>query len=355
MDERRDIPARSMGEIVNHRRALRTPVALVALLSVCALLGGHLKPTPVHAAESWAVQVGGDSPDGLIEPIGFFPKNLSIHVGDTVTWTLAGFHTVTYDPGNALPPDTTPGPEPGAVSFGGAFFPIPQDGPPATFDGTQPVSSGTPQGDPSAAPPYTLTFSQTGRFTFFCAVHDGMKSEVDVLPADAQLSETPADATARGKAELEDVLGDAQNGVPTVQTQQLGSVHTVALGANFAGGVSALQMLPGAITVHKGDTVVWTNADPFEIHTVTFTSGGDLPSFTEDMPRFLPSGPVIVSPANVASPVGGTSYTGTGYLNSGILFPGNSFVLTIDAPPGTYTYNCLVHAPTMKGTITVLP
>ena len=97
--------------------------------------------------------------------------------------------------------------------------------------------------------------------------------------------------------------------------------------------------------------MAWTLADPYEIHTVTFASGEDPPLFVDVRPQ--PEGPpLLVIPANVTSPVGGPAYSGTGYVNSGIVTPGNSFVLTIDAPPGTYAYSCILH-PTMKGTIVV--
>jgi plastocyanin len=56
--------------------------------------------------------------------------------------------------------------------------------------------------------------------------------------------------------------------------------------------------------------------------------------------------------ANVAGPAGGNTYTGTGYLNSGILEAPGAFTVRFDAPPGRYDYLCLIH-PFMTGTITV--
>jgi len=59
---------------------------------------------------------------------------------------------------------------------------------------------------------------------------------------------------------------------------------------------------------------------------------------------------------DVFQPIGGTTYTGQGFLNSGQLFGGArgriAFVAEIDAPAGTYEYQCLIH-PDMKATITV--
>ena len=128
------------------------------------------------------------------------------------------------------------------------------------------------------------------------------------------------------------------------------------VGPGNAGGASALRFLPDTLTVRRGDLVVWTMPDPMEIHTVTFTSGEAPPEFIE--PRFGPGGPAsgpptLVINANVAGAAGGPGYTGQGYLNSGILGSGQSFVLNIDAPAGAYDYICLVHGPSMKGTIVV--
>jgi plastocyanin len=91
-----------------------------------------------------------------------------------------------------------------------------------------------------------------------------------------------------------------------------------------------------------------------EPHTVSFLSGEPAPQSID--PRPQPAGPpLLVIPANVAQPQGGTTYTGQGFVNSGILgnFAGvGSFALRFDAPAGTYAYQCLIHSE-MKGTITV--
>jgi plastocyanin len=115
--------------------------------------------------------------------------------------------------------------------------------------------------------------------------------------------------------------------------------------------MNALRFLPEQLTVRRGDTVAWSLADPTEIHTITFTSGAPAPELVEVRPQ--PNGPPqLVIPAQVAGPAGGTTYTGSGYLNSGIKLAGTAFVLRIDAPAGTYQYVCVVH-PNMKGTLVV--
>ena len=76
----------------------------------------------------------------------------------------------------------------------------------------------------------------------------------------------------------------------------------------------------------------------------------------------VPTGPVAgffepdggVAPA--ALPFGGTTYDGTGYINSGLdvirLPSGPPFMLTFTIP-GTYEYQCIPHGVVMKATVVV--
>jgi plastocyanin len=63
----------------------------------------------------------------------------------------------------------------------------------------------------------------------------------------------------------------------------------------------------------------------------------------------------IINPS-VAAPAGGTTYAGSGYLNSGVPSPTGPpapFVIKF-TKAGTFTFHCLVH-PGMKGVVKVLP
>ena len=216
-----------------------------------------------------------------------------------------------------------------------------------SYDGTAQINSGVP--DPGSA--YTVTFTKPGIFGYVCSFHPGMRGQIEVREAGAPLPETPAQATARGQATLSQLLSQMQSDAAQVQSAAAATVHTDAAGLGNGFGVSALAFLPGNVTVSRGDVVSWVLADPFEIHTITFLSGAAPPDLL--LPQPQGSGPplLVLNPA-VAGPTGGTTYTGQGVLNSGIISPGQGFVLVFDAPPGTYLYQCLVH-PTMKSTITV--
>jgi plastocyanin len=188
-------------------------------------------------------------------------------------------------------------------------------------------------------------------FGYVCTIHPGMRGNIEVREASATLTETPDQAIQRGQLTRSALLGKIQADVQTVKGMNVGNIHTAASGVGNTFGVSANVFAPGNVTVKRGDSVVWYWPDPFNVHTVTFSSGAAPPDLIQ------PRGPqTLVFPANVASPTGGTTYTGQGYLNSGLLFGNASFAATIDAPPGTYTYYCIIHGSPeggMRGTITV--
>ncbi len=346
------------------------PIAVLALSAALLLVLTPVRgrPAPVRAAETWTVQVGGDIAAESIAANAFFPGHLTVNVGDTVNWVWRGFHTVTFNAGQPPLNLIIPGPEPGELQLGPALFnyppgPTPPSGP---YDGTRQISAGVPlEGAEDYV--FSLTFTQTGIFPYVCTVHPGMQGSIQVLPAGAPLAETPAQAQARGQTEMQEALIGLKTailpGVQEVRTPGPGGVtiHSLAAGVSLASGMSALQFIPNELHVRRGDVVVWSAADPFEIHTVTFLSGAPTPAEIEVRPQ-AGGPPLVVFPARVAGPVGGTTYTGQGYLNSGIFGAGGSFALTIDAPPGTYEYICLIHsgavaeasgAPPMKGRIVV--
>ena len=324
------------------------PLLAVALLATLAI-GAVRAASIAKAADTWNVQVSGSTPDMSIMAQGFFPNPLVIHVGDTVKWTWAATgapHSVTFNSGKPGLDLFAPGPAAGQLVAGPAFFPL---GPasPVSYDGTQQLNSGVP--DPGGS--YSVTFTKTGLYAYVCSFHPGMRGEVEVREAGAPLPESPAQAAARGQATLPYLLSRMQGEAAQVKSAVGGTVHTASAGVGDGYGITALAFLPGNVTVNRGDTVAWVLADPFEVHTITFLSGAATPDLL--LPQPQPSGPplLVLNPA-AAAPAGGNSYTGQGIINSGIVDPGNGFVLKFDAPPGVYEYLCLIH-PTMKSTVTV--
>jgi plastocyanin len=337
---------------------LRPAVAIAGGVAVTALLGalaatGALPAAAQGGAQRWEVQVSAVDPSNANIVQGFAPNPLVIRVGDTVSWRWSANpapHTVTFNSGKPSPADIVPGPRPGELMLGPAAFPIGPTGPVITYDGTEQVSSGIPTEENAT---YSLTFTRTGTFGYICTLHPGMRGEIEVREAGAPLPETPAQAQARGRANAAALLGRMQAGAAAVRSASAEGTHTAMAGLGDGYGASAIQFLPGDVTVRQGDSVVWVMPDPFEVHTISFVSGGTPPDFVEPRPPAQPGGPpMLVIPATVAGPVGDGTYSGQGLVNSGILGNGGAYYLRFDAPPGSYEYLCLIH-PTMRGKVTV--
>jgi plastocyanin len=173
------------------------------------------------------------------------------------------------------------------------------------------------------------------------------------------------------------------------QTFQVG-VDGSAKGANE----TFIAYFPNELSVHPGDTVVFTWHGPGEPHTVTFGTDVDrlLSAFDKlkpsqmnnppkslirldgKLPSLLPQGPgdaiqdasnpcFIASgliPAKAACPKGDSTqpaFNGrAAYYNSGWNDPGQKFTVHISSGtrPGTYRFICLLHREGMTGKMTVV-
>jgi len=342
----------------------RTVPRLVALVTAALLIaalvavGAWRSPALAQsAAQTWEIQVGLTNQQTGAEVHAFGPNPITIRVGDTVSWKFASFHTVTF---NAFKPDLpvfVPGPGPGEFMAGAGVFPAgPASG--SSYDGSVQASSGAPLQGPPDQFGYSLKFTKAGMFGYVCTIHPGMRGEIQVVDATSALPETVAASKARGQATLAALAGKAS----TAKTHAAGPEHLRPAAANagtttvFVGvadpyGASFLGFVNGDVTVPRGGEVAWVWADPFEIHTVTFLSGAQPPAFI--IPRPQPAGPpVLVINPDVLMPSGGSTYTGQGVMNSGILEAPGLFVARFDAPAGKYEYICATHQ-FMKGSVTV--
>ncbi len=109
---------------------------------------------------------------------------------------------------------------------------------------------------------------------------------------------------------------------------------------------AVMRYLPRNVHVRVGDTVVWADDTINEIHGVTFLAGQALPP----IPDWYESGPS-------GNP---TSYDGSSFLDSGVLYPADggrnhSFAVTF-TKTGTFSYVDVGHAPLgMQGSVIVTP
>lgn len=307
----------------------------------------------------------------------FFPRGITIHVGDSVKFVPVGFHTVDIPPrgSHALPLVTPQGTISGLndaagqpfwfngqpdLNFNPAVFGPGGLGKRLTFNGTQRVDSGAPI---SQRPqPMTVKFTKTGSYTYFCDIHQGMKGVVHVVAKKAKAPSAKSDAAAVKRQVLaaEKVAKRLAHTVPPTGTVYVGSAGT--------GGVEFYGFFPSSETIPVGTTVRFSmSKGTFEDHTAT-TGPGD-PSNPQDTSSYLGqiansfNSPSLdqraVYPSDPPATPAALSPTlhGNGFWNSGVMDASNATPLPSSysvkfTAPGTYVFHCLIHT-FMKATITV--
>jgi plastocyanin len=347
----------------------------VAVASV-ALLGGAMAANSVARGLLAPVSAGPPKPTKLnhLDFNGFFPSTTQIHVGDSVSWSINGFHTVSILAGGEAPPPliilASGSPLSGKLDAAGSPFWFnghprqvinPLVGAPAggtTYAGSGYLNSGLPS--PTAPPkPFVVKFTKAGTFTFNCLVHPGMKGVVKVLPKSKRVPTAGQDRAA----------AKAQEAAAVVQARRLGKVKppaaTVLAGNDGSGPVAWLRFFPEKLKIKTGTTVDFKLATKREVHTITIGPAAYTQAIEETFtsPSPNPAGPptILVNPlgAYPTDPPPLPAYSGTnhgnGFEGSGILAAGGplpSSVKITFTKPGLYHFECVIHK-NMDGTITV--
>ena len=360
-------PARPQGFAGGRRRGYVLAVATGALLFPAAA-GAATKDT-----------YAGTPPKGLLKGVpgfatdnAFYPKRTTIHVGDKVSFRIAGFHNVLFAPKGTTPPalfaPNPAAPVTGAKDAAGAdmwfngqptFAINPQVAAPTgkkVVDGSELVGSGLPLAGPPK--PLKLKFPKKGTYTVLCSIHTGMKGTVVVKGARARIPTKQQDAKrvkkqAKDAAKLAKKLVTGQ-GVPG---------GTTVMAGNDKKGVATLAFFPASASVKVGQAVTFAMSNKStEAHNVAFAPE----AFAKQLAQsFLgPNGidPFTLYPSEApgtALVVNGTSH-GNGFVNTGMLDDDGATPLpksqTVSfSQPGTYQYYCIVHGAEMKGTVKVTP
>ena len=303
-------------------------------IGACSLVMVPMSVAPVLAAgTAQNVTAGGGSADQAVQADLFFPGTITVDVGDSIAWADGSgeAHTISF----GTPPSTPGGPD--LAPAGGT-----------SYDGSAFTSSGLLLPIPGTK--YALTFSKAGTYNYQCLIHPvSMHGTVVVQAAGAAYptSQTTYKAASDPQLTAAITAGQAALAAQPVTSKANGDGTTTYYeNGGWGDGKSYTLERFGApnLAIHSGDTVVWTQKDPNENHTVTFLNTG------QDVPVTLPDG--SINPQAVA-PAGGKVYGGSGFVNSGFLVPNQSYSLTFDKA-GAYQYVCLIHDDLgMKATITV--
>ncbi len=291
-----------------------------------------------------------DPEDPTIAVLEFLPEAVTVEAGTPVTWEWQGAepHSVTF----LAPGQEIPNPEEDTS----LFAPTPPTGP---VDGSTLVNSGLQPLGPTAPAPLELTFAAAGTFPYYCVIHPNMIGEVTVVDAGgggdspADVAQRRADETAEWLEEGRATKAELVDADP-VQTENAdgSTTWTVQMGATTE-HVDVLAFAPTPAQVEAGDTVTFVNESGAP-HTASFFGAGSEP--IQD-----PTDPRVGPPAPGPSP---QALSSTGFFNSGLLPPNaaapggqppplavRSYSFTVPEP-GTYSYVCILHAPSqMVGTI----
>jgi plastocyanin len=307
---------------------------------------------------------------------GFFPSTSRIHVGDSVSFAINGFHTVTFLPKGQAPPPliilNPANPISGRLDSTGAGFWF--DGQPSqvinpvvaapagarSYKGKGLLSSGLPA--PTGPPkPFVVKFTKAGTYSFFCLVHPGMKGVVKVLPKKAHVP----------SLKLDKLAAKTEQKTATAEALALRAVkppaNTVLAGNDGTGPVAWLRFFPDSLKVKAGTTVDFKLVSKREVHTITFGPAAYTTEIenTFTVPQPVAGGPptLLVNPlaAYPSDPPPLPAYTGAnhgnGFEGAGILSNGPgplpSSVKITFTKPGVYLYECVIH-PHMDGKITVV-
>ena len=344
------------------RRRFHRPPTLAAVTAAVVLLGGvaagcgssspkanSTASKPTAAPTAIVVQAGINDPSNrAVAVLQFMPAQVSVAVGETVTWSWAGAvepHSVTFlNPGRTLPPPGDPS----------VFAPTPPTG---AYDGTTFVNSGLQPQGPAPAKDFSMTFAKPGTYTYHCVIHPNMTGTINVVAAGAAVDQAP-DVAARKQSEQAQWVAEGEAAAqrlaataPAGTTNPDGTTTwSVQMGTSTA-HTDVLAFAPSPAKVKPGDKVTFVNNSAAP-HTASF--------FNDTPPIVNPSDPATARPAPGPSP---QALSATGLYNTGLLPPNappgaappeaaRSYTFTIPKT-GTYTYVCILHAPSgMGGTIT---
>ncbi len=335
---------------------MRKSSLLVALALVFAWPSLYVAPARA-AGRTWTVIAGGFSRNGPVFANAYFPRSITIAVGDTIRWRFEEFHNVTFLSGTPYPQIEV---EQGGKSLFNPQVFFPAGG--KTYDGTGFHNSGTPITVPPPQLNYALTFTKAGTFRYVCTIHGpAMGGSVVVKPGYSVSS--PSAVLAQARRDQARVLSGGAKVWSAKGGLTQGNTVVVPMVGDIKGRYSIYGYTRRPLTIKRGTTVTWVMRDPFEIHTVSFQPGGQTPKPGSEVvfEKQQQGPPKVTWNPPVVQRTESKTYDGMGYANSGILFTKgfgpppapDSFSLTF-TKAGRYTYFCWIHTfERMQGVVIV--
>jgi plastocyanin len=289
-------------------------------------------PSAAKASTTYNAYVGGEPKDQSVQADAFLPNELWLFEGDSIKWTFVPVnepHTVTFlTPGQIVPIPPPPAGPPFAAQGVNC-------GPAASYDGSACVSTAAGL---NGGATFTVKFPKAGNYKLVCLIHPDMNGTIHVLVNNAPngaLIHSQRFYDDQARDELQALLSDDDH-----QDDRRDWDHDNAVIAGIGkilatgGGTqyrAVVRFLPGTIRIHEGESVVWTNLDPTEPHTVTF---GDEPAgFVPTLYSLPPALTYPSGPPNQNSPIPCTSIVTTNCQN-----PDTGTVIA--------TINCTTSGPT---------
>ena len=384
------------------KRWASVAVAAGTLAGVAALPA----TTAQAAATAYNIHVGGDSAVSgvLFEGMRFLaPASLAVHKGDTITFTMDGFHTATLLPDTEQNPDTwraqhqagltsdysliVPDGDDGATQFEfNNTAALPSDPTcgtatsPCNYDGKSIVNSGAP----FASNSFTVTINDAPGASIWviCLIHPDMSMHISVVP-DATTATTQAEIDSYRASTLAADHESAAALIPKLEKPTHRTVGGKVVWDAYAGfdqdGYGLDGMFPSTLHVKKGQTVRWHFSQLMgNIHTVTFPKSqakalnGQFGSpvcegATADTPPTSPAPPFCTDPTALELhvpgaallPAGTHSYAGSGVRSSGVEGVGAPSMAPYDlrfthvSNKKGFRYACIIHGVMMHGTVIV--
>ncbi|MPZ23897.1 MAG: hypothetical protein GEU28_10185 [Dehalococcoidia bacterium] len=320
--------------------------------------GGTPEVESTRVAGPATLEVTAGGREGVVEIRAFMPADITVMVGDTVTWDApADAHTVTFLQGGEPSPLIVPDPtSPDDVVLNPAVVePVPAMRPLA-FDGSFALSSGM-FGAGMADPPRVM-FTTPGSYAYLCLVHPRMQGEVSVVEdADSAVTQGELDAEsavlrAQYVEEGEAALLAAQEGGPERAVGPDESSVVRVLAGLSTDHTDVRAFVPEQLKIEEGDTVVWENAAA-EPHTITF---GEPPPFLVEEQRADGTRRLVISAEMLNVALGAFEFVAGEFFHSGLLVEngplGIQFRLLFPST-GSFAYVDSLYPDQMTGEIAV--